>query len=173
MCLDAKLPPNLWGECAITAFYLAHRTPTHSLQGKTSYEVLYGQKPRISHLRQYSCRVFVLIQNKLNPKTYYQSEECMLVGYSTTSKAYRCWSRQQKCIVISYHVIFIELQDEIPHPLHPRLVIEKKSPGEQKDMEEKEEDEADAYEPNQEAGMDTDGNATPDMGGEEPTGAEE
>ena len=45
MHLDAKLPPNLWGECAIAAFYLAQRTPTCALKGKTPYEALFGGKP--------------------------------------------------------------------------------------------------------------------------------
>lgn len=45
MRLDAKLPPNLWGECAIAAFYLAQRTPTRTLKGKTPYEAFFGKKP--------------------------------------------------------------------------------------------------------------------------------
>ena len=42
MRLDAKLPPNIWGECAMAAFYLAQWTPTRTLKRKTPYEALFG-----------------------------------------------------------------------------------------------------------------------------------
>ena len=42
MRLDADLPPSMWGECTIAAFYLAQRTPTRTLKGKTPYEALFG-----------------------------------------------------------------------------------------------------------------------------------
>jgi hypothetical protein len=121
---DAGLPPNLWAECALAAFYLAQRTPTRALQGMTPYEAFYGKKPRISHLREYGCRAFVLIQNKANPKIYVRSEECVLVGYSTNSKAYRCWNRKTKCIITSYNVTFIESQDATQRPPPTNLLTE-------------------------------------------------
>jgi transposase InsO family protein len=120
MRLDAKLPPKLWGECAIAAFYLAQRTPTRTLKGKTPYEALFGKKPRLSHLREYGCKAFVLIQNRTNPKIYPRSEECVLVGYSNHSKAYRCWNPQTGRILTSYNVTFIESQDCVPRTHHPR-----------------------------------------------------
>jgi hypothetical protein len=116
MWLDARLPPSLWAKCALAAFYLAQRTPTCALKGMTPYEAFYGKKPRVSHLREYGCRAFVLIQNKVNPKIYQRSEECVLVGYTPNSKAYRCWNRKNKRIVTSYNVDFIELQDATTQP---------------------------------------------------------
>jgi Integrase core domain len=121
---DAKLLPNLWAECAMAAFYLAQRTPTHTLQGMTPYEAFYGKKPWMSHLREYGCQDFVLIQSKVNPKIYPHSEECVLVGYSTDSKAYQCWNRKTQHIVTSYNVNFIESQDSIPQPLTKNQQIE-------------------------------------------------
>ena len=58
-------------------------------------------------------------QNKSNPKIYNRSEECVLVGYSLTSKAYQCWNRQCKQIILSYSVVFIESQDATPSLPHP------------------------------------------------------
>lgn len=120
MRLDAKLPPNLWGECAIAAFYLAQRTPTRTLKGKTPYEAFFGKKPRLSHLREYGCRAFVLIQSRTNPKIYQHSEECILVGYSEHSKVYRCWNPQTGRILTSYNVTFIESQDSVPRTHEPQ-----------------------------------------------------
>ena len=65
--LQTGLPPNRWDELAVTASYLSARTPTRSL-GKTPYEVWFGEKLDLSHLREISCRAFILIQGKNNPK---------------------------------------------------------------------------------------------------------
>ena len=50
MRLAAKLPPNLWDECAIAAFYLVQWTPTCALKGGTLYEAQFQKKPQLSHL---------------------------------------------------------------------------------------------------------------------------
>lgn len=65
----------------------------------------------------------MLIQTRHVPKIYSRSVECVLVGYSTHSKAYRCYNRLTKQILISRNVTFIESQDSIPRPLHPGLII--------------------------------------------------
>ena len=114
ICLDAKLPPNLWAEYAQTAYYLKNRTPTRALDEKTPHELWTGQKPDLTHLRELGCRAFVLIQNRHNPKIYERSVECVLAGYSPNSKAYRCYNQVTGNIVISQNVKFIEKKDSVP-----------------------------------------------------------
>ena len=60
----------------------------------------------------------MLTQNKIIPKIYERSEECILVGYSLTLKDYQCWSRQCKWVIWSYNVVFIESQDATPSSPH-------------------------------------------------------
>ena len=88
ICNNAKLPPNLWGECVLTAVYLKNRTPTKVLDNKTPYEVWNKRKLNLSHLREIGCKAFVLIQAQHVPRIYSWSVECVLVSYSTHSKAY-------------------------------------------------------------------------------------
>ena len=85
--LQTGLPPNRWDELAVTASYLSTRTLTRSL-GKIPFEAWFGKKPDLSHPRDTGCWAFVLIQDKHNPKIYAHSYECILIGYSTDSKAY-------------------------------------------------------------------------------------
>jgi len=40
---QGNLPIEFWGECILVAGYLINRNPTLVLNGKTPYEVLYGQ----------------------------------------------------------------------------------------------------------------------------------
>ncbi|TFY52252.1 hypothetical protein EVJ58_g10120 [Rhodofomes roseus] len=115
MRLAASVPANRWDDFLLTANYLSVRTPSRSLPaGVTPYEMWYGRKPDLSHLREIGCRVFVLIQNRHNPKIYERSVECTLIGYGENSKTYRCYHRDTHKVVNSYHVAFIESHEATP-----------------------------------------------------------
>jgi hypothetical protein len=68
-------------------------------------------------MREIGCRVFVLIQNKHNPKVFDRSLECILIGYDPNAKTYRCYHRESKKVISSYHVRFLESHDGHNRPL--------------------------------------------------------
>ena len=119
MRIYLDLPPNLWDELYLTASYLHARTTTWSLQGLTPFTQWYKKKPDLSHLHEIRCKVFVLIQDKNNPKIYQRSVECVLLGYEPNAKAYRCYHRPSKQIITSYHVSFIESHQTNTTPAQP------------------------------------------------------
>jgi hypothetical protein len=55
----------------------------------------------------------------LGPRSF----ECILIGYAGNSKAYRCYHRATNKVIESFHVRFIESEDELPRPLLPGVVI--------------------------------------------------
>ncbi len=63
MLIDSRLPSEMWAEAIDTAVYLHARSPSRTLDYKSPYEVLYGHKPTLTHLRRFGCQV-----NKLIPK---------------------------------------------------------------------------------------------------------
>src|SRR5271156_1179977 len=67
-------------------------------------------------MREIGCKVFVLIQNRHNPKIYERSVECVLIGYETNAKSYRCYHRATRQVISSYHVRFLESHDGHPLP---------------------------------------------------------
>ena len=54
MLLDAGLDKRYWGEAALTAVYLQNRLPSRSVS-TTPYELWFGRKPEIGHLKVYGC----------------------------------------------------------------------------------------------------------------------
>jgi len=61
----AKLPDEFWAEAINTATYLTDRSPSSVLpRGKTPYEMWWGQKPSIAHVRIFGCLSYAFIPNK-------------------------------------------------------------------------------------------------------------
>jgi hypothetical protein len=77
------------------------------------YELWYGRKPSLSHLREIGCRAFALIPTN-NPKINHRSLPCILIGYAPNAKAYRLWDASNDRIFNSYHVSFIEQREHPP-----------------------------------------------------------
>lgn len=88
LLLEHRLPKAVWSEAIITAAYLRNRVPG-TAQNSTPYELFYGQKPDMSHLRVYGCKAFVYVEKGDRDKLDPVSEEHALVGYAANSKAYR------------------------------------------------------------------------------------
>jgi hypothetical protein len=93
-----------------------------ALRDTTPYEVWYGKKPDVLHLREISCQAYVLKQSQ-NPKIYNRSLECTLIGYLLNSVAYQCLNKKTGQIHTSRDVVFRESQDLEMCPLHPRVII--------------------------------------------------
>ena len=90
MLADAKLPKKFWAEALVTASYLRNRSPTKALAGKTPYEAWNGEKPHVHHLRVFGCAAYAHISNDERKKLDPKSKRCILLGYGTEVKGYRC-----------------------------------------------------------------------------------
>jgi len=62
------------------------------MKEKTPYELLNGRKPNIAYFRVFGCKCYILKKGTRLFKFDKKYDEGFLVGYSTTSKAYRVWN---------------------------------------------------------------------------------
>ena len=84
-------PKHLWGELVQTVNYLRHRTPSTAIQGKTPYELWYGTKPSIEHLRVLWSDAYMHIpRQRRRGKLAARARKVKLIGYrnSTTYRLY-------------------------------------------------------------------------------------
>jgi hypothetical protein len=66
--LKAKgLPGWFWGEVVVTAVYLLNCASCKVVEGKIPFEVWYGRRPAVHHLRTFGCVIYVK-NTKLNLK---------------------------------------------------------------------------------------------------------
>ena len=90
MLLSCKGPAEFWDEFCATVAYLTNLMATTSLQGHTPFELWFGWKLSLSHLRKISCCTFALIPMTVS-KSFTHSHPCILIGYFSHSKAYHIW----------------------------------------------------------------------------------
>jgi hypothetical protein len=103
---------ELWGEFLKSAIYVLNRTlscnPSSSSSTKTPHELLFNEKPNISHLRIIGCRAYVHIpaanHRKLEPKGI----PCWLVGYGDSTKGWKMWDPATRKFILSRDVTFNE-----------------------------------------------------------------
>ncbi|GKA34733.1 ribonuclease H-like domain-containing protein [Tanacetum coccineum] len=113
MLADSLLPIPFWAEAVNTACYVLNRVLVTKPQNKTPYELLIGKPPSISFMRPFGCPLTIL--NTLDPLGKFdgKSDEGYLLGYSTSSKAFRVYNKRTKRVEESLHIDFLEDQPNV------------------------------------------------------------
>lgn len=107
--LNAKgLPKSFWAEANHTATYILNRSSTSALNKQTPLEAWFGWKRKLTHFRVFGCTVFVHIPSQKRGKLDENNLECIFLGYSDESKAYRFYNPLTKKLLSSRDVMFDE-----------------------------------------------------------------
>ena len=108
ICIEAKLPEDLWPETVRTAGYLANRSPSKSLNWMTPYEKLHSARPDLTHLKVFGCCAYPFIlkecclrMEKLEPWAHIG----YLVGYNSTN-IYHVWIPSTGIVIAVRDVTF-------------------------------------------------------------------
>ncbi len=106
MMAATDLPQTMWAEAAVTANYLRNRSPTAN-RDATPFELFFGTKPDVSHLRTFGARTFSLIPSELRSKLDPVSQPGRLIGYAANRKGYKILT-DAGTIITSRDVLFDE-----------------------------------------------------------------
>ena len=106
MLTAANLPKYLWADAVVTANYVRNRSPV-SDRDKTPYELFYGTKPDVSHLRTFGARCYAVIPKQLRTKLDDTSEPGRFISYPAGTKGYKILL-DNKRVIISRDVTFLE-----------------------------------------------------------------
>jgi len=101
MLHNSGLPRFLWAEVYNTVTYLHNRTPTRALGGRTPYEVLYGMKLDVSHLRAFGAPCAIVELKEWLKKLDDRATVCFFVGYKYEGGSYRVWDPKRQVVVKS------------------------------------------------------------------------
>jgi hypothetical protein len=108
MILDEhKTPRRLWADDISTACFISNRIFPRSILNLTPFELRFGHKPSISHIRPFGCKCFILKHDNLD-KFESRSSDGILLGYTSHGRSYRVFNSETNTIVESCDVTFDE-----------------------------------------------------------------
>jgi hypothetical protein len=111
MILDEhRTPRRFWVDAISTACYISNRIFLCSILHLIPFEIHFGCKPSVSHLKPFGCKCFVLKHGNLD-KFESRSSDGILLGYTPHDRSYRLFNLETNTVVESYDVTF----DEIAH----------------------------------------------------------
>ncbi|GJR12894.1 ribonuclease H-like domain-containing protein [Tanacetum coccineum] len=113
MLADLLLPIPFWAEAVNTACYVLNRVLVTKPQNKTPYELLIGKSPSISFMRPFGCPLTILNTLDSLGKFDGKSDEGYLLGYSTSSKAFRVYNKRTKRVEENLDINFLEDQPNV------------------------------------------------------------
>ena len=105
---EYNLPLYFWTEAVNTSYYISNRVFKRPILNKTSYDLWNNRKSKISYLRVFGCKCFIL-NTKDNLENFNsKADERIFLGYSTSRKAYRVFNKRTLVVEESMHVFFIK-----------------------------------------------------------------
>lgn len=97
-----------WPDVMHWANHVLNRSPTLIVKDMTPEEAGSGSKPSVEHLRVFGCIRHVHIPDVKGMKLDDKSVKCVLLGFSSESKAFKMFDPVEKKNHISRDVIFEE-----------------------------------------------------------------
>ena len=107
MLHEYNLPLYFWAEAVNTSCYISNRVFKRPILNKTPYELWNNRKSKISYLRVFGCKCFILNTKDNLEKFDSKADEGIFLGYSTSSKAYSVFNKRTLVVEESMHVFFM------------------------------------------------------------------
>ncbi|KAM1830023.1 hypothetical protein ACFX14_022770 [Malus domestica] len=105
MMSSADLPISFWGYALHTAAYLLTAVPSKSVP-QTPYEIWYGKKPSLKHVKIWGCPAYVKKQDV--GKLEARSVKCYFFGYPKQTYGYEFYHHDDQKVFVARTAIFME-----------------------------------------------------------------
>jgi transposase InsO family protein len=105
---ESGLSRKYWAECLAALIHVLNRCSTSAVEGKTSHEVWYKEKPGVGHLRVWGCLAYVHIQKDKRAKLGSHMEKCIFIGYPDGYKGWKFYNPETNKVIICERADFDE-----------------------------------------------------------------
>jgi hypothetical protein len=102
---EHKTPRRFSADAISTTCYISNRIFLCLILNLTPFELCFGCKSSISHLRPFSCKCFILKRDNLD-KFESRSSDNILLGYTPHVRSYRVFNLETNTVVESCNVTF-------------------------------------------------------------------
>nr|GFB26286.1 hypothetical protein [Tanacetum cinerariifolium] len=105
----AKVPLFFWDEAISTTCFTQNRSLVIPRHEKTPYHIINDRKPLVKFFLIFGSVCYIVRDGENLDKMKEKGDECIFVGYSNQSRAYRVFNKRTRVIMKSIHVNFDEL----------------------------------------------------------------
>jgi hypothetical protein len=112
MLMDYKLKNIFWKETVHTTVHIQNRVMLINNTNKTPYELWKGRPTNVKHFRIFGSKCYIKREDGRMGKFESRVDKGVLVGYSSTRKAYKCYNMRLNKIVESINVTINETDRE-------------------------------------------------------------
>nr|GFB41895.1 retrovirus-related Pol polyprotein from transposon TNT 1-94 [Tanacetum cinerariifolium] len=109
MLSAAKVPLFFWAEAIATACFTQNCSLVIPRHEKTPNHIINEWKPSVKFFHIFVSVCYIVRDGENLDKMKEKGDECIFVGYSTQSRAYRVFNKRTRVIMESIHVNFDEL----------------------------------------------------------------
>ena len=108
MLCEKQVPTSFWPDATKWTGHVLNQSLTLTVKEKTPKEVWSGIKPKVDYFRVFGCLSHVHVSDTRRRKLDDKSMQCVLLGVSDESKAYRLFNPVSGKIIVSSNVNFEE-----------------------------------------------------------------
>jgi hypothetical protein len=102
---EHKTPRCFWVDAIDTACYISNQIFLRLILNLTPFELRFGRKLSVSHLRPFDCKCFILKHGNLD-KFESRFSNGILLGYTLHGRSYRVFNLETNTVVESCNVTF-------------------------------------------------------------------
>jgi hypothetical protein len=108
MLMDSKLTDIFWTQVVHTTVHIQNRLMLRNNTDKTPYELWKGRPTNVKHFRVFGRKCYIKREDGRMGKFDSRVDKGVLVGYSSTRKAYKCYNLILNKVVESINVTIDE-----------------------------------------------------------------
>jgi transposase InsO family protein len=108
MIMDSKLRDMFWTQAVHTTVHIQNRVMLRNNTDKTPYELWKGRPANVKHFRVFGSKCYIKREDGRMGKFDSRVDKGILVGYSSTRKAYKCYNLRLNKVVESINVTIDE-----------------------------------------------------------------
>nr|GFC53342.1 hypothetical protein [Tanacetum cinerariifolium] len=109
MLSAAKVPLFFWAEAITTSCFTQNCSFVIPRHEKTPYHIINDRKPSVKFFHIFGSICYIVRDGENLDKMKEKGDECIFVGYSNQSRAYRVFIKRTRVFMESIHVNFDEL----------------------------------------------------------------
>nr|GEW58075.1 hypothetical protein [Tanacetum cinerariifolium] len=109
MLSAAKVSLFFWAEAIATACFTQNRSLVIPRHEKTPYHIINDRKPSVKFFHIFGSVCYIVRDGENLDKMKEKGDECIFVGYSNQSRAYKVFNKRTRVIMESIHINFDEL----------------------------------------------------------------